>query len=387
MSNRSGWLHRPGRVFFAPGKSNSEYAEKLRALALRLPFAVASIRRSPPRRKRAIIPSMATTQTDQTVTATAPDLQTIREAHERIRAQIHRTPVFTSESLDAMTGANLFFKCENLQKTGSFKFRGATNAVFSLTGEEAKRGIVTVSSGNHGAAISLAARRRGIPAWIVMPGAAPRAKRQAVEAYGGRVTECEYDMASRDAACKALQEKTGAILIHPYNNARVIAGQGTAALELLEDVPDLDIVISPVSGGGLLSGTAIASKSLRPQIRVIGAEPKNADDACRSLASGKIEPAARTQTIADGLRAVLCPLTFSILRQHVDEIALVTEEEILAAMRLVWERLKLIVEPSGAVSAGIVLHNKISARGKRIGIILSGGNLDLDQIPFVHPAS
>ena len=329
---------------------------------------------------------MTTAQTEQTKTTqeSAPDLNTIRAAHQRIRPQIHRTPIFTSESLNETTGAELFFKCENLQKTGSFKFRGATNAVFSLTDEEAKRGVVTVSSGNHGAAISLAARRRGIPAWIVMPRNAPRAKRQAVESYGGRVTECEYDMASRDAVCKAVQEKTGAILIHPYNNARVIAGQGTAALELLEDVPNLDIVISPVSGGGLLSGTAIASKSLRPSIRVVGAEPKNADDAQRSLASGKIEPASKTKTIADGLRAVLCPLTFSILRQHVDEIALVTEEEILATMRLLWERLKLIVEPSGAVSAGIVLHNKISARDKRVGIILSGGNLDLDQIPFTR---
>jgi threonine dehydratase len=193
-------------------------------------------------------------------------------------------------------------------------------------------------------------------------------------------------MESREAVCKALQKQTGAILIHPYNNANVIAGQGTAAVELLEDVPDLDIVITPVSGGGLLSGTAIASKSLKPSIRVVGAEPKNADDAYRSLAAGKIEPAAKTQTVADGLRAVLCSLTFSILRRHVDEIALITEEEILATMRLLWERLKLIVEPSGAVSAGIVFHNKIAARGKRIGIVLSGGNLDLDQIPFVRGA-
>ncbi|HEV2289958.1 MAG TPA: pyridoxal-phosphate dependent enzyme [Candidatus Acidoferrales bacterium] len=330
---------------------------------------------------------MTAPQIEKAVESPAPDLATIRAAHERIRAHIHRTPVFTSETLDAMTGAQLFFKCENLQKTGSFKFRGATNAVFSLTEEEARRGVVTVSSGNHAGAISLAARRRRIPAWIVMPRNAPRAKRVAVESYGGQVTECEYDIASRDSVCKQVQEKTGAILIHPYNNARVIAGQGTAALELLEDVLDLDIVIAPVSGGGLLSGTAIAAKSVRPQIRVVGAEPKNADDAYRSLAAGKIESAAKTETIADGLRAVLCPLTFSILRQHIDEIALVTEEEIIATMRLLWERLKLIVEPSGAVSAGIVLHNKIAARGKRIGIILSGGNLDLDQIPFSHPAA
>ena len=310
------------------------------------------------------------------------DLNAIRAAHERIRSQIHRTPVFTSDSLDKLTGAKLFFKCENLQKTGSFKFRGATNAVFSLSDAESARGVVTQSSGNHAAAISLAAWRRGIPAWIVMPRTAPRAKRQAVESYGGRVTECEHDMASRDAACKALQEKTGAVLIHPYNNERVIAGQGTAALELFEEVPDLDIVIAPVSGGGLLSGTAIASKSLRPSIRVVGAEPKNADDAYRSLAAGKIEPAAKTVTIADGLRATLCPLTFSVLRERVDEIALLNEEEILSSMKLLWERLKLIVEPSGAVSAGIVLEKKIPAEGKRVGIILSGGNLDLDHIPF-----
>ncbi|HEV2223560.1 MAG TPA: pyridoxal-phosphate dependent enzyme [Candidatus Acidoferrales bacterium] len=327
---------------------------------------------------------MTTAQTERTAETPAPNLQAIRSAHARIRPHIHRTPVFTSESLDAMTGAHLFFKCENLQKTGSFKFRGATNAVLSLTDEEAKRGVVTVSSGNHAAAISLAARRRGIPAWIVMPGNAPRAKRQAVESYGGRVTECEYSVASRDAACKILQEKTGAVLIHPYNNPQVIAGQGTATIELLEDVPDLDVIITPVSGGGLLSGTSIAAKSMRPQIRVIGAEPKNADDAYRSLASGKIEPAANTETIADGLRATLCPLTFSILRQHVDEIALVAEEEILSAMRTLWERLKLIVEPSGAVSAAIAIHKNFPVDGKRIGIILSGGNLDLDQIPFVR---
>ena len=331
---------------------------------------------------------MAITQSQQSpaAIATAPDFAAIRSAHARILPHIHRTPVFTSESLDHMTGAHLFFKCENLQKTGSFKFRGATNAVFSLTDDEAKLGVVTQSSGNHAGAIALAARRRGIPAWIVMPSTAPRAKRQAVESYGGRVTECEHNVASRDAACKALQEKTGAVLIHPYNNPRVIAGQGTAAIELLEDVPDLDIIVTPVSGGGLLSGTSIAAKSMRPQIRVIGAEPKNADDAYRSLASGKIEPAATVETIADGLRATLCPLTFSILRAHVDEIALVTEEEILAAMRILWERLKLIVEPSGAVSAAIAIHKKFAVEGKRIGIILSGGNLDLDRIPFARPA-
>lgn len=313
-------------------------------------------------------------------------LNDIRAAQERIRPQIHRTPVFTSETLDYIAGAKLFFKCENLQKTGSFKFRGATNAVSSLTDAEAARGVVTQSSGNHAGAISLAARRRGIPAWIVMPRNAPRAKRQAVESYGGRVTECEYDVASRDAVCKELQQKTGAVLIHPYNNERVIAGQGTAAVELLEEVPDLDVIITPVSGGGLLSGTSIASKALHPSIRVIGAEPKNADDAYRSLAAGRIEPAAKTVTIADGLRATLCPLTFSILRELVDEISLVSEDEIISTMKLLWERLKLVVEPSGAVSAGIVLEKKFRAEGNRIGIVLSGGNLDLDHIPFAKNA-
>jgi threonine dehydratase len=290
--------------------------------------------------------------------------------------------VLTSESLNEIAGARLFFKCENLQKTGSFKIRGATNAVFSLTEEEAMHGVVAPSSGNHAAALSLAARWRGIPAWIVMPSNSSAVKKKAVEAYGGKITECEATMASREATSAEVMERTGAHLVHPYNDVRVIAGQGTAALELLEEVPDLDIVIAPVSGGGLLSGTSIAAKELHPQIRVIGGEPLNADDAFRSLASGKIEPGSALHTMADGLRATLCPLTFSILHKRLSGIALASEEEIVSTMRLLWERMKIVVEPSGAVAAAPALTRKLGAEGKKVGILLSGGNLDLANLSF-----
>ena len=312
----------------------------------------------------------------------APNFEAILAAHARIAPRIHRTPVVTSTSLDEIAGARLYFKCENLQKTGSFKIRGATNAVFSLTDEEARHGVVAPSSGNHAAALALAARWRGIPAFIVMPSNSSAAKMRAVESYGGKITQCEPNMASREETCAEVMQKTGAHLVHPYNDARVIAGQGTAALELIEDVGELDVVIAPVSGGGLLSGTAIAAKSMRPGIRVIGGEPRNADDAYRSLAAKKIEPAAPFETMADGLRATLCPLTFSILQSFVDEISVVTEEELTAAMLLLWERMKLVVEPSGAVAAAPALNRRIRSEGKRIGIILSGGNLDLHKLPF-----
>ncbi|MBI1738051.1 MAG: pyridoxal-phosphate dependent enzyme, partial [Acidobacteria bacterium] len=275
-----------------------------------------------------------------------PDLETIREARCRIAPHIHRTPVLTCASLDEMAGARLYFKCENFQKCGAFKIRGAANAIALLSEEEARRGVVTHSSGNHAAALSLAARARGATAWIVMPSNAPAIKKTAVQAYGGRITECAPTMAAREAAAREIIERTGAVMVHPYNDARIIAGQGTAALEFLEQVPDLDFILAPVSGGGLLSGTAIAAKSLRPQIRVIGCEPKNADDACRSLASGRIEPMEHPDTIADGLRASLCKLTFAVIRERVDEVALASEEEIVEAMRHVWERMKIIIEPS-----------------------------------------
>jgi threonine dehydratase len=312
----------------------------------------------------------------------APNFEAILAAHKRIAPRIHRTPVVTSASLDEIAGARLFFKCENLQKTGSFKIRGATNAVFSLTDEEARNGVVAPSSGNHAAALALAARWRGIPAYIVMPSNSSAAKMRAVESYGGQITQCEPNMASREGTCAEVMKKTGAHLVHPYNDARVIAGQGTAALELMEDAGELDVVMAPVSGGGLLSGTAITAKSMRPGIRVIGGEPRNADDAYRSLAAEKIEAASPFETMADGLRATLCPLTFSVLQSFVDEISTVTEEEIAAAMSLLWERMKLVVEPSGAVAAAPALNRRIRGEGKRIGIILSGGNLDLHKLPF-----
>ncbi len=328
----------------------------------------------------------------------AVTLADVRAAHARISPRIHRTPVLTSSSLDEIAGARLYFKCENLQKTGSFKIRGASNAVFSLTDEQAKHGIAAPSSGNHAAAIAQAARWRGFPAYIVMPSNSSPAKIRAVESYGGQITYSEPNIPSRESVTATVLEKTGAHLVHPYNDARVIAGQGTAALELLDEIPDLDAVVAPVSGGGLLSGTAIAAKGLRPGIRVIGAEPLNANDAFRSLASGEIAPVAVTETIADGLRAQLCPLTFSIVRKLVDEIALVSEQEIVASMLQLWERMKLIVEPSGSVPAAAVLTRKpailmrdpaAASRSMadhdaplKIGIILSGGNLDLRHLPF-----
>lgn len=312
----------------------------------------------------------------------APSFEAILSAHKRISPHIHRTPVITSSSLDEIADARLFFKCENLQKTGSFKIRGATNAIFSLTDEEARHGVVAPSSGNHAAAMSLAARWRGIPAYIVMPSNSSAAKVRAVEFYGGKITYCDPNMTSREATCAEVMRKTGAHLVHPYDDARVIAGQGTAALELLEEVRDLDVLITPASGGGLLSGSAISAKNMRSGIRVIGGEPSNADDAYRSLNAGKIEEAAKSETMADGLRATLSPLTFSILKSLVDEISLVSEEEIVAAMLLLWERTKLVVEPSGAVAAAPALNRKIRAEGKKIGIILSGGNLDLHKLPF-----
>ena len=314
--------------------------------------------------------------------ATGPDLETIRAAHRRIAPHIHRTPVATSASLDALAGAQLYFKCENLQKTGSFKIRGATNAIFSLAPEEAARGVVTHSSGNHAAAVALAASLKGIRAWIVMPSNAPAVKRRAVEAYGGQITFCEPTLPAREAAAAEIIRRTGAVLIHPFDDDRIIAGQGTAAVEFLEQVPDLDFLLAPVSGGGLLSGTAIAAKSLRPAIRVIGCEPKNADDAYRSLSTGRVQTTEHPDTIADGLRASLAERTFAILRQQVDQIVLVTEEEIVAAMRQVWERMKLIIEPSAAVAVAPALGRTLGADGKKVGIILSGGNVDLGSLPF-----
>jgi threonine dehydratase len=315
------------------------------------------------------------------------DWGAIEAAHERIRGRIHRTPVLTSASLNAMAGAELYFKCDNLQKTGSFKIRGATNAIFSLTDAEARNGVVAPSSGNHAAAVACAAGWRGIPAWIVMPRNAPAVKCRAVEAYGGKITFCEPKVSARAETAARVQAETGATLIHPYDDDRIIAGQATAAKELLEDVPDLDAVLTPVSGGGLLSGTSIAAKTMRPGVRVFGCEPERADDAYRSLKTKALQSLESSDTIADGLRASLSARTFAILQKNVDGILLVSEEEIAATMHLVWERMKIVVEPSSAVALAPLLRKEGAsvlglasrADGKRakIGVIFSGGNVEL----------
>jgi threonine dehydratase len=309
----------------------------------------------------------------------APTLADIRAAAARIAPFAHRTPILTSRSIDAMAGAEVLFKCENLQKVGAFKFRGACNAVMSLSDSEAQRGVATHSSGNHAAALALAARLRGIPAYIVMPRGAPAVKRAAVEGYGGRITWCEPTLAAREAALAQVVAETGAVFVHPYDDPRVVAGQGTAALELMEDAPDLDVIVTPVGGGGLMSGTAIAVTSLS-SARVVGVEPEAADDARRSLEAGKIIPSGDPKTIADGLRTSLGELPFSVARERVSAIVTVSEEAIVIAMRTVWERMKIIIEPSSAVPVAAVLARKIE--GARLGVILSGGNVDLGKLPW-----
>jgi threonine dehydratase len=312
------------------------------------------------------------------------DWKKIVEAHERIAPRIHRTPVLTSESLDQMAGAKLFFKCENLQKTGSFKIRGATNAIFSLPEADERRGVLTHSSGNHGAAVACAARWKGISAFVVMPKNAPGVKCRAVESYGGKIIFCEPNVTSRAATAARIQAETGAVMVHPYDDDRIIAGQATAAKELLEEVPDLEAVLAPVSGGGLLSGTCLGAKGLRAEVRVFGCEPARADDAYRSLKSGQLQSMETSDTIADGLRASLAPRTFAILQKLVDGVLLVSEDEMVAAMRLVWERMKIVIEPSSAVALAPLLRSGgtremgFGEREKpRIGVIFSGGNVEL----------
>ena len=309
-------------------------------------------------------------------------MQSIREAHARIRDKIHRTPVMTSEVLDGLAGNRLYFKCENLQKVGAFKARGATNAVFLLTDAEAAKGVVTHSSGNHAAALARAARLRGIPAYIVMPSNSPQAKQAAVLRYGGDVVLCEPTLAARESTARQVMERTGAIFIHPYDDLRVMAGQGTTAIELLEDVPGLDVILCPVGGGGQLSGIAVAAKDIKPAVRVIGVEPAGADDAARSLKAGHIIPMLEPRTIADGLKTSLGQRPFAEIMRLVDDIVTVREESIVQAMRQVWEVMKLIIEPSGAVSYAAVVEGRVPASGANIGIILSGGNLDLDRLPW-----
>jgi threonine dehydratase len=309
-------------------------------------------------------------------------MRLIREAHERIRDKIHRTPVMTSAVLDGLAGNRLYFKCENLQKAGAFKARGATNAVFSLTDQEAAKGVVTHSSGNHAAALARAATLRGIPAYIVMPNNSPLAKQAAVRRYGGDIVLCEPTLAARESTARQVMERTGAAFIHPYDDLRVMAGQGTTAIELLEDVPVLDVILCPVGGGGQLSGIAVAAKDLKPSVRVIGVEPAGADDASRSLKAGHIIPMLDPRTIADGLKTSLGEKPFAEIIRLVDDIVTVREESIIQAMRQIWEVMKLLVEPSGAVSYAAIVEGRIAATGANIGIILSGGNLDLNRLPW-----
>lgn len=315
-----------------------------------------------------------------------PTLTIIREAHRRIAPYIHRTPVMTSQALNGLFKAELFFKCENLQKVGAFKMRGAANAVFSLSDEEAAKGVATHSSGNHAAALAQAARYRGIKAYIVMPETAPQIKKKAVAGYGAEIIFCQPTLQSREETLHQVVERTGAVFIHPYNDYRIIAGQATAALELLEEINDLDIVMTPVGGGGLLSGTALSVSFLSPKTRVIAGEPKGADDAFRSLQTGTIQPSVHPKTVADGLLTSLGDKTFPIIRRLVSEIVTVSEANIITAMRHIWERMKLIVEPSSAVPLGALPEKPELFEERRIGIIISGGNVDLDHLPWISDA-
>lgn len=312
----------------------------------------------------------------------ALDLAAIRTAHDRIRPHVHRTPVMTSERLDAASGGLLFFKCENLQKVGAFKARGATNAVFALDDETARRGVATHSSGNHAAALSRAAKLRGIAAHIVMPSNSPKVKVAAVEGYGGRIVFCEPNQRAREETCARIIAETGATLIHPFENTDVMAGQGTIAVELLEDVPDLDLILCPVGGGGVLCGTAVAAKSLRPNIQVVATEPAGADDAAQSFHEHRLVYQDKKNTIADGLRTNLGEPNFALIQRYVDDVVTVSDETIVAAMRAIWETMKIIVEPSGAVPYAAVVEGKVDCRSKRVGIILTGGNVDLDALPW-----
>ncbi len=312
----------------------------------------------------------------------SPTIKDVRAAAERIKPYAHRTPVLTSESLNQQAGMQVFLKCENLQKVGAFKFRGACNAVYSLTDEEAARGVCTHSSGNHAQALALAAKMRGIPAYIVMPNNAPLVKKNAVAGYGGQITFCEPTLEARESTLERIRLDTGANVVHPYNDERVIAGQGTAALELLEDVPDLDVIIAPVGGGGLLSGTSITATEMKKGIRVIAAEPEMADDAFRSMKAGKIIPSENPKTIADGLLTSLGTLTFPIIQKNVEQIVTVSEAGITASMKFIWERAKIIIEPSSAVAIGVLWEKKIDLSGLKVGVIISGGNVDLEKLPW-----
>ena len=311
-----------------------------------------------------------------------PLLTDIITAHKRIAPFINLTPVLTSSSINKIVGAELFFKCENFQKVGAFKFRGATNAVLSLSKSDLQKGVATHSSGNHAAALALAAKLKNVPAYIVMPENSPEIKKKAVAGYGAEITFCKPTLQAREETLARVVERTGATFIHPYNKFEIICGQGTAAKELIEQTKKLDIVLAPVGGGGLLSGTAIAAKELDNKLKVIAAEPKGADDAYRSFYEKKLFPSENPKTIADGLLTSLGDLTFNVIQKYVDDILTVEEDLIIEAMRMIWERMKIIVEPSSAVPFAAILNNKNQFKGKKVGIILSGGNVDLEKLPF-----
>lgn len=313
-----------------------------------------------------------------------PTFQDVADAHERIRPHIHRTPVLTSSWLNALTGAELFFKCENFQKAGAFKARGASNAVFGLTDAEAAKGVATHSSGNHGLSLAYAAGRRGIPCTVVMPRTAPQAKKEAVKGYGGRVVECEPSTSSREAVFAEVLAETGAEFVHPYNDPRVIAGQGTCSRELNEDVGGLDAVVAPIGGGGMISGTCLTLSTLNPGVKIYAAEPKQADDAARSFRAGHIIADDAPETVADGLKVPLKELTWHFVKANVTDILTAEEDEIVEAMKLIWKRMKIVMEPSSAVPLAAILKNPEVFRGKRVGVIVTGGNVDLDKLPWMQ---
>ncbi|MBO9420989.1 pyridoxal-phosphate dependent enzyme [Labrenzia sp. R4_2] len=311
-----------------------------------------------------------------------PTLEDMLVAHERIKPYVHRTPVLTSSFLNDLTGAELFFKCENFQKAGAFKVRGASNAVFGLDEETAKTGVATHSSGNHALSLSYAAGRRGIPCHVVMPRTAPQAKKDAVRGYGGIITECEPSTSSREAVFAEVEKKTGAEFVHPYNDQRVIAGQGTCSKELMEQTDGLDMVIAPIGGGGMVSGTCLTLSSLAPDVKIFAAEPEQADDAARSFRAGHIIADDAPSTVADGLKVPLKDLTWHFVSNYVSDVLTASEQEIVEAMRLTWARMKIVMEPSSAVPLATILKNRHIFAGKRVGVIITGGNVDLNKLPW-----
>ena len=313
---------------------------------------------------------------------TTPTFKDVQKAYLKIRGKVHRTPVMSSKKVNQRVDGELFFKCENFQKVGAFKFRGATHAVGELSDEEATDGVATHSSGNHAQAVALAAKQRGIPAHIVMPENAPTVKVNAVRDYGAQITFSKSTQEGRETALEKVVTETGATFIHPYDNPDIIMGQGSAAIELFEDQPDLDMLLAPIGGGGLMSGSAIAASGISPDTKVIGTEPEVANDAYLSFKTGKRHPVQSTNTVADGLRTSLSELTFKCIQQHVDEIVTVTEDEIIEAMRFIWERMKIIIEPSCAVPAAAIFNGKVDVSGQKAGIIITGGNIDLDHLPW-----